>query len=823
MSQQLIVNISSSTIIDFASLDVNHRVVTTAEAFLLTHICGPLVAADVIARVDARGNQNVSGLSRYIRYHFQVGNDIGKIFSKYTLESVDAYLESPFFGERPNPVKRSRGKTDRASTEPAESSEDKHAHGDRLLAMDIDVVLNHTSASDPLLPDAVDRLIHHEHQLKRARTCSSHDEDPRTIETKESAEVIIDCPYVEGDFVRVRARTSPGISARESVSFVAKFLRPIDNTFCHVVPLLERQKKRKVLISSLEAASFDGLDALSRNGKPSAQAIKRVNEAERERRIAVKEKDRLEVDAARDAKRAHSELKKVKTAAEVRVRRARRMAKASVVSVRAQLKAAVAALVLGAKREHLAKDELRSFHAKASLAAAKLVRRTVAQCNFAAKKKAIASKRHSRKEIKTFVEAAQRAESAATAAAADADELRSSRVAWTRKQQKDFQKRGRTQARVAFDDAAVKNRRLEAALEHERLMGKKAKRKHDEAFAEAEQKALNLRALKNEMAKRARSVEKKLIRMKNAKKNMNEGLKRKSTAKLPAAFRERLDDAQADVIAAEVAMEAMQEEIDRLRKINVDLTQAHRLLKLKLGASGVNFENLPVGTKSQSSKVELWRLLGVRGESYCQDVIELGLTLMAAQLSAEQAVDVLRAFLRLEYPEKIEGTDYRIPDASRFREWRRYLEPICHFVRLSVIKLSDQTHVSHDATTKNGVHVLQTCVRCEIANESGEIMVVDVPLKFEICPSGEAKHEARHISDAFHSPLLGGLHAALTSIVSATSDNAARATSRELEILKAKEVEEVKKFLTPVIDQVIEAYPPELQAAVDAFLAMADS
>jgi hypothetical protein len=193
---------------------------------------------------------------------------------------------------------------------------------------------------------------------------------------------------------------------------------------------------------------------------------------------------------------------------------------------------------------------------------------------------------------------------------------------------------------------------------------------------------------------------------------------------------------------------------------------------------------------------------------------------MAAQLSAEQAVDVLRAFLRLEYPEKIEGTDYRIPDASRFREWRRYLEPICHFVGLSVIKLSDQMHVSHDATTKNGVHVLQTCVRCEITNESGEIMVVDVPLKFEICPSGEAKHEAQHISDAFHSPLLGGLHAALTSIVSATSDNAARATSRELEILKAKEVEKVKRLLAPVIDKVVEAYPPELQAAVDAFLAM---
>lgn len=231
----------------------------------------------------------------------------------------------------------------------------------------------------------------------------------------------------------------------------------------------------------------------------------------------MKDKQRVEVDAARDAKRARSELKKVKKAAEVRVRRARRMAKASVVSLKAQLKTAVAAAVLGKKQEHMAKDELLSFHAKAKFAAARLVRRTAAQFNFAAKKKAIASKRHSRKEIKTLVKAAQRAELAATAAIADAAELRSGRATWTRKQLQEFKERGRTQARIAFKDAAEKNRRLEAALEHERLMGNKAKRKRDEAFAEAEQKALNLRSLKNEMAKRARLVEKKLLRMQNAK------------------------------------------------------------------------------------------------------------------------------------------------------------------------------------------------------------------------------------------------------------------------------------------------------------------
>ena len=36
--------------------------------------------------------------------------------------------------------------------------------------------------------------------------------------------------------------------------------------------------------------------------------------------------------------------------------------------------------------------------------------------------------------------------------------------------------------------------------------------------------------------------------------------------------------------------------------------------------------------------------------------------------------------------------DYRVPDAARFTEWRRYLDPICHFLALSVISVADRTH-----------------------------------------------------------------------------------------------------------------------------------
>jgi len=201
VAQQLLVNLHSSTFIDDASMGVNRRVMTTAEAFLLIHICGPTAAADMIAQVDA-GGQYSGDLSRYVRSQFLRCKDIGDLFSKYTPDSLDAYLTSPFFGERPKPVKNPRpseGKIKRCSIDTAESSYDGLVPGDQLLAMDLDLVLNHTSASEPLLPDALFRLNCHEHQLKRARKLL---EDPSTPKSKESVDIICDCPFEVDAFVQ---------------------------------------------------------------------------------------------------------------------------------------------------------------------------------------------------------------------------------------------------------------------------------------------------------------------------------------------------------------------------------------------------------------------------------------------------------------------------------------------------------------------------------------------------------------------------------------------------------------------------------------------
>jgi hypothetical protein len=59
-------------------------------------------------------------------------------------------------------------------------------------------------------------------------------------------------------------------------------------------------------------------------------------------------------------------------------------------------------------------------------------------------------------------------------------------------------------------------------------------------------------------------------------------------------------------------------------------------------------------------------MLGKKNERYSQDIVELGLTLMATGLTSS----VMRAFLRAEYPDMVEETtetkgDYRIPDPAR--------------------------------------------------------------------------------------------------------------------------------------------------------------
>ena len=113
-----------------------------------------------------------------------------------------------------------------------------------------------------------------------------------------------------------------------------------------------------------------------------------------------------------------------------------------------------------------------------------------------------------------------------------------------------------------------------------------------------------------------------------------------------------------------------------------------------------------------------------------------------------------------ENPEKKEGTDFRIPSHQRFKEWRSFLGPVCHYLSVSVIKLAVRTHLLHDATTKDGISVFQTTARVELKGEEGEgMIVVEMPVKFDLLPAGDADTEADLVEKSLHSDLGDGVHA----------------------------------------------------------------
>ena len=81
----------------------------------------------------------------------------------------------------------------------------------------------------------------------------------------------------------------------------------------------------------------------------------------------------------------------------------------------------------------------------------------------------------------------------------------------------------------------------------------------------------------------------------------------------------------------------------------------------------------------------------------------------------------------------------------------------------------------------------QTAFRCELKDAvTGEVIIVKVPLKFNIAPSGTAEAEAGHMAAAMSSNAGSGVRASTGAVVSIHSDNAARGVAeRNLDPVKA--------------------------------------
>ena len=315
------------------------------------------------------------------------------------------------------------------------------------------------------------------------------------------------------------------------------------------------------------------------------------------------------------------------------------------------------------------------------------------------------------------------------------------------------------------------------------------------------------RVLKNQANERARAATKKAGKM--------ESLLGRKVA-MVEVLQERLAAEQHDNMELAVENEDQAEEVRELAKTVAEL---EALLDKD---SKQQYDCLRASREgAEEPSISLMRELGVRGERYSQDVVELGLELMSQALTAQQAVSVVRTFVAFEHPTKVEGEDYRVPSAQRFREWRMMIEPIAHYMSVSLITLSDHYHLAHDASTKGKLmHIYQTAVTCVLKDaETNEEEVVVVPLKFEVCPSGTAEAEAKLTSDALHCSAGRGQHATLLTAVSACSDHAALGTTGAIEELKQKELEAAAAAAVAGL----EANPERARPAVEAWKKMTPS
>lgn len=484
--------------------------------------------------------------------------------------------------------------------------------------------------------------------------------------------------FSPGSVVRVLPDTTPGVRPMHAEGILVATVSSYVGDGIYLVSPHGSTVKRSVASHLIVPTSLDGPSAMFRGDNRGGAAGRAIARATSAGTKAVKA-------AAAVASKAHKQVSKIAKAARLQVSQARKQS--SKVAAGVGLKVSRAAT-------------------EASSAAAALVREAESRALKAEKKAAAAAK------------TAREAAASALASEAEKSALFSGDTKDPR-----LSAKGRWMAQVLNQESEAKRIRLERSVEAEKRLRIKAEAdaaRAKEAAAKAKEAEAKARALKNAAlaAKRAAVAqnERAKIRVINSTQG-GSGRCTKATAKLPKGVRERVEAAEADTVAAEIEAEALEERVG-------ELEETVKRLYAKLDSeSKAEFDRLRVTT---DHGINLVSLLGNAGEEYSQEIVELALRLMSSRLSGAQAVSVVRAFVTMLHPDQVEGTDYRIPSAKRFNEWRRYLEPICHFLSVSTIGLAVRTHLSNDATTKKHVHILMAVYRCELPGG----MIIDVVTKF---------------------------------------------------------------------------------------------
>ena len=168
--------------------------------------------------------------------------------------------------------------------------------------------------------------------------------------------------------------------------------------------------------------------------------------------------------------------------------------------------------------------------------------------------------------------------------------------------------------------------------------------------------------------------------------------------------------------------------------------------------------------------------LGKKGERYKLYIKEMGMSLMASELSASQAVYCLSIFMQKTYPTLELGIDYRIPSESSFKEWGEALYEVATTINRSRLDQALIIYYQHDDSPRNGFNYHgSTCEAIFAEGSSRERH--HIPLGLEILEGGEHRH---HVTKGLE--LLGGN---LVKMPSVMSDNAAKDVGAAMFLAKA--------------------------------------
>ena len=155
------------------------------------------------------------------------------------------------------------------------------------------------------------------------------------------------------------------------------------------------------------------------------------------------------------------------------------------------------------------------------------------------------------------------------------------------------------------------------------------------------------------------------------------------------------------------------------------------------------------------------------------------------------ARDAMRTFMCRLCPDSVEDRDYRLPCVHVLKRWRRYLEPICHFISLSAMDRADMVHLLSDAGTKRQVGVFHVNAKLEVRTEAG-LTSQNIPVKFKVTRSGTGECEAEAACDSLDSDYpdlkvhLKDPEDRFLTVVSSTTDNAAAAVAASTMLRRKK-------------------------------------